>query len=301
MESVMRRGVVTRVGDATITTIIDAEEIPIPLTDLLPEANLERLRRHRSWLEPHHLDFSSAMAKLSMHSLLVQVDDCRILIDTCIGEDKERELHPAWHRRKASGYLKALSDLGLKPEDIDMVLCTHLHADHVGWNTRLEHGRWIPTFPRAKYLFSAQELAYWQERWARERPDFLSRGSYADSVLPILEKGLAHFVAPEDVISPGLQIVSLPGHTPNHVGLRLVRTHDQALLCGDAMHSLVQLAEPQWSSAFCTDPALSAVTRRALLAEAAANGAVLVPAHIRQTPAFRLQGTEGDYRLSLAD
>ncbi|MGR3200223.1 MAG: MBL fold metallo-hydrolase, partial [Paracoccus sp. (in: a-proteobacteria)] len=145
-------------GDARISRITDMDPFALPLTFLFPGAVPEALEAHRSSLAPWHVDFAAGSVLLGVHSLLLQAGGLNILIDTCVGACKPRPARPEWHQRRAAGYLAALSRAGLAPEDIDIVLCTHLHADHVGWNTRLQDGRWVPTFPRARYVIGRQEL-----------------------------------------------------------------------------------------------------------------------------------------------
>jgi glyoxylase-like metal-dependent hydrolase (beta-lactamase superfamily II) len=159
-------------------------------------------------------------------------------------------------------------------------MCTHLHADHVGWNTRLESGRWVPTFPKARYLVSQAEADHRANEFASD-PE-IYHGSYRDSVLPILERGLFSFVHPGDEIVDRGTIVALPGHAPGQVGLELATASDQhVLFCGDAIHSPVQILNPDWSSAFCHDRAQAAATRRMLIERATGENLRLLPAHLR--------------------
>jgi glyoxylase-like metal-dependent hydrolase (beta-lactamase superfamily II) len=276
-------------GKARIHAIIDADSFEIPLSRIFPGSALDALGAHAAWLSPDHIDLVSGMLKLGMHSFLVEAGGLRILIDTCIGAHKERPAHPAWHRRPEGAYLAGLAALGLAPDDIDIVLCTHLHADHVGWNTRLENGHWVPTFPRARYAFAEAELAFWEMRRATGVGAPPNHGSYDDSVLPIIRHGLDLRIQPGAEMGPGMTVVALPGHTPHQVGLRLAGNDGGALFCGDAIHSPVQLVAPQWSSAFCDDPRQSEATRRALFDSAASEGTLLLPAHVRGSRAFRVR------------
>ena len=177
---------------------------------------------------------------------------------------------------------------GLRPEDVDVVLCTHLHADHVGWNTRLEDGRWVPTFPNARYLVGRAEMAHWEDQ-ERRTPGVANHGVFADSVLPIAGANLLDVVDDGFSVGRGLSILPLPGHTPGQVGLDLEDgAGGHVLFCADAIHTPVQLFQPAWSSAFCTDPVQAVATRTALLERAADDGALIVPAHIRGSMGFRV-------------
>ena len=160
------------------------------------------------------------------------------------------------------------------------MLCTHLHVDHVGWNTRLENGRWVPTFPNARYIVSGKELAHTQSEIARDPQ--VNHGSYTDSVLPIVEAGLIETVTAGDSIATGTELMALPGHTPGQTGLRVATGEGSSMvICGDAIHTPVQVLRPEWSSAFCCDGGEAAITRTRLLEESCEAGTLLVPAHLR--------------------
>jgi glyoxylase-like metal-dependent hydrolase (beta-lactamase superfamily II) len=161
------------------------------------------------------------------------------------------------------------------PEAIDLVFCTHLHADHVGWNTRLRDGRWTPTFPNARYLIGRREYAHWSER--RD----LNHRSFQDSVLPIVERGQMDLIVDGYAITTGVTLVPLAGHTPGQMGLRLDRPGGAALFCGDAFHSPAQIVDPGLSSAFCSDPVEAVALRHRLLDELSDENRTLVPAHFR--------------------
>lgn len=265
-----------------VDRIVDLDPFSLPLTMLLPGADLAELGTEGEALAGVHLDPVRGLLHLAVQSHLVRLAGRTILIDACIGEDKPRPRRLDWHERRRTGFLKRLADVGVSPEDVDVVLCTHLHADHVGWNTRLENGRWVPTFPNARYVMARAELAHWREAAARPSEHPLNHGSYADSVLPIIEAGLAHEAEPGDEIAEGATILALFGHTPGHVGLEVANRAGPALaFCGDAIHSPVQILRPGWSSAFCSDPAAAATSRTALLERAADSDLVIVPAHLR--------------------
>lgn len=275
-----------RLDDYSVTAIVDQDCFEIDLHRIFPTADATLLAEH-PWLAPHHYDPVGQRIRLGMHSFLIRTPTLNILVDMCVGEHKERPRHPAWHRQTGSRFLPGLAAAGLTPDDIDLVFCTHLHADHVGWNTRLIDGRWVPTFPKARYAVSAQELAFWQaEQAASAEP--VNHGAYLDSVLPIVEAGLAMPVAPGDRLDGGLHFTDLAGHTPGHMGLEVVRPGARALFCGDAIHSPIQLPFPDWSSAFCDSAQASARTRRAMLNHAADNGLLLCPAHFRHVRAVRI-------------
>jgi glyoxylase-like metal-dependent hydrolase (beta-lactamase superfamily II) len=267
-------------GDASVHRIIDIDPFTLPLSFLFPGAAIEALGAAAATLDGTHIDAAHASVHLAVQSHLIRFGGKTILIDACVGEHKPRPARPDWHQRSDSRYLANLAAAGCAPEDIDIVMCTHLHADHVGWNTRLVSGRWVPTFANARYLMSPSEIEL-RASEAAQRPE-ANHGSYQDSVLPVIERGLVTSVQGGDMITDGATIVPLPGHAPGQIGLEFAtgaRSH--LLFCGDAIHSPAQVHQPQWSSAFCFDAAQAVLTRAALLARAAAEDLILIPAHLR--------------------
>ena len=273
-------------GDVTVSAIVDEPVFEIALGHLFPACDPAHIAGER-WLDPLHVDLSRGMVQLGMHSWLLRTPALNILVDTCIGAHKERPAHTAWHRRNTDRLLTELAAQGVTQDEVDVVMCTHLHADHVGWNTRLVDGRWVPTFPNARYAMSGVELAYWQERQAAAGTP-ANHGALGDSVLPVVEAGQALFVGAGEQLAPGIEVVGLPGHTPDHLGLLLQRDGTRMLFCGDAIHSPVQLVRPEWASAFCSDAAQAVATRRAMLEAVAADGALIAPAHFRGQRAMRV-------------
>jgi glyoxylase-like metal-dependent hydrolase (beta-lactamase superfamily II) len=275
------------IGDVTVDVIVDLECFALSAAQILPGADLDELLPHRHLLAPDHVDFAARTILLGAQAMLVRLPGLTILVDTCVGEHKERPNRPDWHQRSASGFLESLAALGLVPEAIDIVFCTHLHVDHVGWNTRLLDGRWVPTFPKARYLLGRRELEHWQAVVATNPA--VNHASFADSVLPILEAGLAELVDDGHEIAPGVTLVPLPGHTGGQMGLRVDRQGARAIFCGDAIHTPAQILRPEWSSGFCTDPAQARATRKTLLECAVDENLLLVPAHFRNCGCTRVR------------
>jgi glyoxylase-like metal-dependent hydrolase (beta-lactamase superfamily II) len=271
---------VTQFPHISIDRIVDLDLFAIPLQTIFPDGRLPALHPFADVLADRHVDFTTGQILLTIQSHLVRFGGKTILIDSCVGEHKARPLRPEWNERSGTRYLANLAAAGCTPQDIDIVMCTHLHADHVGWNTRLESGRWVPTFPNARYVMSQKEIDQRAQEAAKSAT--ANHGSFQDSVLPILEAGLAHVHAPGDEITDGALIVDLAGHAPGQIGLDVAAGRDaHFLFCGDAIHSPVQVFEPGWSSGFCLDRAQAALTRRALLRRAAAEDLRLVPGHLR--------------------
>lgn len=245
-------------GEITIHGIIEDEGPYSDIRTLFPALTPEQLDAARPALG-EALD-AADQAVFRYQAYLVRLPGMNVLVDSCIGNDKERPGRPSWHRRHDHRFLGGLAELGLSVQDIDVVMCTHLHADHVGWNTRLENGRWVPTFPHARYLFSARELAHWEAENARAPVAAL-----VDSVLPVVAAGRAELIGSDLELTESLRLLPTPGHTPDHFSVRIGRGRDLAVLTGDALHSPIQLAHPELSPWFDGDPARAAHTRRALL------------------------------------
>lgn len=281
-------------ADVEILPIVDEDCFDIALTHLFPSAAAGRLAGE-AWLCPDHFDPVQQRIRLGMKSWLIRTAGLNILVDTCIGQHKQRPRHAAWHARTSDRFLRELAAAGVVPDDIDIVLCTHLHADHVGWNTRLDNGHWVPTFPRARYAMSRRELDDWRCIAAAGDP-LVNHGALADSILPVVERDMALFVAAGDALAPGITMLSLPGHTVDHFGLHVRRPTRDALFCGDAIHSPVQLRVPEWASAFCGDPALAIATRIAMLERAADEGLELYPAHFRGAGSLCVRRADGAFR-----
>ena len=241
---------------------------PTRPTWLLPDAAPEAVERHRAWLSPHFLDERGRFLQ-SIHSFVIQTPGLTALVDTCVGNEKDRGGRQPFHMMQ-TGFLEDLREAGFPPESIDLVLCTHLHVDHVGWNTRLQSGRWVPTFPRARHLFVRRE---W-EHWSAE-PSAETRQIMADSVTPVLEAGLADLVEMDHRVSDEIWLEPTPGHTPGHVSVRLRSIDREAVITGDLMHHPVQVAEPGWASHFDSDIELGRKTRRSFC-ERYADGPVTV-------------------------
>jgi glyoxylase-like metal-dependent hydrolase (beta-lactamase superfamily II) len=267
-------------GEATVSRVIDLDPFALPLKFLFPTATLEAIELDRDALAGIHIDWTNAAVLLAVQSHLIRFGGKTILLDTCVGEHKTRVARPDWHQRKATSYIARLAACGCTPDDVDIVMCTHLHADHVGWNTRLESGRWVPTFANAQYLMSQIEIDH-RASEAAANPQ-ANHGSFQDSVLPVIEHGLVTTVEAGNAIVDGAQVLALPGHAPGQIGLEIAAGKGERLVfCGDAIHSPAQVFRPEWTSAFCHDQTVARTTRRALLERAAGEGLRLVPNHLR--------------------
>ncbi len=282
-------------GDVRIDRIIEFEQPLLAPALLYPDATPAALERHRAWLEPHLLDPASGLLRLAFHSFLIRSGPLKIIVDTCSGNDRQRPKKPRYHLRHWP-YLENLRAAGIAPEEIDYVLCTHLHVDHVGWNTQLVQGRWVPTFPNAKYLFVREEWDYWRTHYTREA--FTDDPYYTDTLLPILDAGRAELVAMDHVFDDAVRLLPTPGHTPGHVCVQVRSRGAEWVMSGDLMHTALQVAEPDWSSCFCVDPAQSRATRRAFLARYADTDARILPAHFPTPTLGRVVSTADGWRFA---
>lgn len=246
------------VADMTVHRIIEQEQAFLGALDMFPDLTPALLAENRHWLQPAALD-AQGLLVLCFQSYVIRTPHYTVLIDSCIGNDKQRA-RPAWNMKSDGTYLAALALAGLSVDDIDYVLCTHFHADHVGWNTKLLDGRWVPTFPKARYVFAESEYRHWVEQHAREPVV-----AFADSVLPIIEANRADIVGDDFQIGDHVRLLPTPGHTPGHVAVTLGRTGDDAVLTGDLIHSPLQMRYPAFSPRFDANPVQAAVTRRRFL------------------------------------
>jgi glyoxylase-like metal-dependent hydrolase (beta-lactamase superfamily II) len=248
------------VGDLTIHRIIEQETTFLSALDLFPSLTPDLLAESRDWMRQAGAIDAEDMLILCFQSYVVRTPHHTILIDSCIGNDKPRPVRPKWNMKTDDTYMRALSAANLSVEDIDFVMCTHLHVDHVGWNTKMEGGRWVPTFPNARYIFGQTEFDYWTEQHAKTAVP-----AFGDSVLPVVEAKRAEVVRDDFTVGDHLRILPTPGHTPGHVAFALGRTKDDAVFVGDMVHSPLQMQHPEISPRFDVDPQLAAKTRRAFL------------------------------------
>jgi glyoxylase-like metal-dependent hydrolase (beta-lactamase superfamily II) len=245
-----------KAGNATIHRIIEMECGFTPALEFLPGLKKEVLDENRSWLSPAALDKDDNLV-LCFQSYVVQTGKHNILVDSCIGNDKDRPARPTWNRKKDQEFMNGLARAGLTPNDIDFVLCTHLHVDHIGWNTRLDNGRWVPTFPKARYIFSKTELDFWVEE-NRKTP----LAQIQDSVIPIVEAKACDLVTSDHSVTDAMTLIPTPGHTIDHYAVALGR---DAVFTGDLIHTPLQARYPDLSMRVDYDPAQGADSRRKFL------------------------------------
>ncbi len=281
------------IGDIRVARVVENEGPFAPVGFLLPQFRQELLLEHR-WLQPAYVD-EEMRAMMSFHSYVLRTSRRTILIDGCVGNGKERPQRPMWHRQEGP-YLDRLAQAGVRPEQVDVVFCTHLHADHVGWNTRLRDGRWAPTFPNARYVFARREYEHWEKlHRAGQAPN---HDSFADSVLPVMEAKQADLVESDHEIESGIHLEAAYGHTPGTCLLHVGSRGEHGVFIGDVMHSPVQLADPGLSSRFCSDAVQAAATRRALCERYAETASLLFTAHFPAPSAARIRRLGSSFELA---
>ncbi|MCB4821586.1 MBL fold metallo-hydrolase [Roseicella aerolata] len=286
-----------RLGDLEIHRVIEEEEPLFDPLEFFPGLTQEVLDENRSWLEPQAIDPATGKVRLCIQSYLIRTPHHTILVDTCVGNHKHRPNRPFWHMKTAETWERNLAATGFSVSDIDYVMCTHLHVDHVGWNTRLENGRWVPTFPKARYIFGEKEYAYWSEEHARAPNPVIE-----DSVLPVVAAGRADLVATDHALNDHVRLTPTPGHTPDHYAVELGKGETIAVLTGDLIHSPLQARYPEISMRADVDQKQSAVTRRRFLECHCDTGRLICTAHFpspstghltRWGDGFRFMPTEG--------
>jgi glyoxylase-like metal-dependent hydrolase (beta-lactamase superfamily II) len=290
-------GGIWKIGAVTVTRI----EEQLGPTAVAPEKYFrgyepEVMQRHLSWLVPNHYLPDRDRVVSSVHSWLIRTPRHTILLDCCAGNHKPRPWTPRFDQLNTP-FLKRLKAAGASPGDIDLVLCTHLHADHIGWNTVLRDGRWVPTFPNAVYLFSRAENAFWDMRQNPAMADDPRRQGYEDSVLPVLQAGQAVIVDGGHDLDDGLSIEPAPGHTPGHFFVKLAQESGRALFCGDAIHHAIQVYAPHWNHAADERPEEAQVTRRRMLEHCASQGALLFPTHFGAPHVVSIRDQAGGFAL----
>ncbi|MCL3997101.1 MBL fold metallo-hydrolase [Streptomyces lavenduligriseus] len=268
-------------GDVTLTRVREYFG-PVDMTPetFFPDSPAKAWEDHRALLVPDFLDDGTRIVNSAIQTWLLRSEGRTILVDTGVGNHKERPYAPVWSRMD-TGFLDNLARAGVRPEDVDIVINTHLHIDHVGWNTYLDGRSWVPTFPNATYLMPKDDFDFWNPE--NGRTSVLGRGNqnvFEDSVAPVHQAGRTLLWEDSHQIDAALRLESAPGHTPGSSVLTLTSGTDRAVFVGDLLHSPVQILEPDSNSCFCEDPAQARATRRKILSWAVDNHALVVPAHL---------------------
>jgi glyoxylase-like metal-dependent hydrolase (beta-lactamase superfamily II) len=283
------------VGDIAVHRIVESICTQFEPLSFFPETTPDDWARHRAWMEqePRALDRVSGNLVLTIQAFLLRTRHHTILIDSCVGNDKPRPQRPFWHMQRLDTFLPRLAAAGVAPESVDYVMCTHLHWDHIGWNTRLRDGRWVPTFPNAKYIFARREWDWW-DALHRQTPQV----QIADSVLPVIEARQAQFVADDFSLDNEVWLEPTPGHTAGHVSVRLRSGDTHAVITGDCIHSPVQCVEPGWTMRADSNHALARATRLNFLERHCESGALVCATHFPEPSFGRVVRHDGAFRFS---
>jgi glyoxylase-like metal-dependent hydrolase (beta-lactamase superfamily II) len=285
----------TRIGEFEISRIADYEGPFLGAAEFFPDFDPAVVEEHAALLGPRLLEPGTNKLMFSFHSFVVRTGRHTILIDSCIGNDKERPTRPQFHRMH-SLFVDDLGRLGVKPEEVDYVMCTHLHWDHVGWNTRLVDGRWVPTFPNAKYIMAKREYDHWQD-FHMSGVDSPHALAFGDSILPVVKTGQALLVGDDYALDDGLWFESYPGHTPGNVVIHARSGGDRGVFIGDVLHHPLQCLKPGWSTFACTDGDASRVSRTRLIREHADSDTLILPAHFPTPTCGHIRSHGSAYRF----
>jgi glyoxylase-like metal-dependent hydrolase (beta-lactamase superfamily II) len=285
-----------RLGDVTIDSIIERDGPWRTPEAMFPTCDPDVARAHLSQMDPFVFDAASGKMIITYQTFVLRTPAHTILVDTCTGEDKN---YPPPMDFPKQPWLDGFARLGLRFEDIDYVFCTHLHIDHCGWNTRLLNGRWVPTFPKAKYIFHKREYDAWEAVTARgESPP---GDVWRMNCLPVVEAGQALLVGDDFALDDLITLTPTPGHAPCHCCININAGGQRAVVTGDLMHHPLQCREPDWSTIFCWDPALAAQSRRSFLTSVADTDTLLLPIHFAGPTAGRVQADGERFRYRFVE
>lgn len=266
-------------GDVTVTRVLEYYgSVRLSPQTFFPESDPTAWQDNEHWLAPDFLDPAADVCVSAIQTWVLRSSGATILVDTGVGNQKERPNTPVWHRLQTD-YLDNLAAAGVRPEDVDYVINTHVHVDHVGWNTRLDDGHWIPTFPNATYLIPRADFDYWNPANRQSaNPDH--KTLFLDSVAPVHAAGQTVLWEDTFDIDANLRLQTAPGHTPGSSVVTLESGTDRAGFVGDMLHTPLQFVEPDVNSCFCEDPVQARATRRRVFGWAADTNALVVPAHL---------------------
>ncbi len=285
-----------KVGDTTITKIT---EIVYPeFSDVIPAATPDVVKKV-PWLFPHFVTPEGALS-VSIHSLIVDTPGAKLVVDTCIGNDRDRGAFEIMSNLSTS-YLEDMKASGYDPDGIDYVLCTHLHLDHVGWNTHQVDGKWVPTFPNASYLMDKKEIDLFGNIDANTEDDFfkVQRTVFEDSVQPVLDAGLAKPVEGPAEVCEGVRLIATPGHTPGHCSVIIESKGESAMITGDFLHHPIQFNDAALVSPFDIDNDAAVATRRRVFSEYADTPTLIIGTHFAGPTAGKLVRDGDGYRLDV--
>jgi glyoxylase-like metal-dependent hydrolase (beta-lactamase superfamily II) len=281
-------------ADITVHPVVEQQGPFFDAFEFFPALTKEMYEENRSWLEPAFVEPASWRLVLCVQSFLIRTPHHNILVDSCVGNHKLRPARPFWNMMNSDRFENSLAATGLTFADIDYVMCTHLHVDHVGWNTRLENGRWVPTFPNAKYVMADRELAHWTEQETKN-PNAVPW--ITDSVLPIVEAKRAQVVKSDFALDDTVQLLPTPGHTIDHFSVLVGRPGADALIAGDMIHSPIQGRYPDLGMRADHSSAQAGQTRRAVFDRFCDSDTLMCVTHFPGPPASRVRRWDDGYKF----
>lgn len=279
------------IGDIKVSSLVEYFGPTHDPDFLYPDFNREAFEKIASQFPPAHYYATSDRLVIAIQMWIVEAGENVILIDAGVGNHKQRgtermhmlnSLVPSW-----------MAAIGVAPEDFTHIVLTHLHSDHVGWNTVLEGDRWVPTFPNARYFFPKADFDYFNAEF--EAKTGADGGAFPDSVLPVIEAGLVEFIVDQREIADCLQVKQAPGHTPGQLNYWIESGGQTGVFSADIMHHIVQIYQPKWNSAFCVLPDVARATRVQFLANAAAAEALVMPCHFAMPHCGYIRAQAGGY------
>jgi len=277
-----------KIGNVTVTSVLEVD-LPTPGGFVLPDASPENIAKI-PWLRPKFAN-EEGLLLMAIQALVVESQGRKILVDTCLGNDKKLAI-PDWNMRNGP-FLQDLAAAGHPRESVDTVVCTHLHVDHVGWNTMKVGGHWVPTFPNARYLFGRTEWDFWRSEPERPEEPIMS-----ESVKPIVDAGLADLIEADHKLTSEIWLEPTHGHTPGHVSVRISSGGAEAVITGDMMHHPSQIARPEWHSSFDWNPEQARATRRAALDRWCTGNVLVIGTHFSAPTAGRIVREGNGYRFA---
>ncbi|MBL6691751.1 MAG: MBL fold metallo-hydrolase [Pseudomonadales bacterium] len=279
-----------QIGNVKVTRVVEMQ-VAGGSRFILPQATRDEVKKI-PWLAPHFADEEGNLI-MSVHALVVETPTRKMVVDTCIGNDKQRRF-PNWSNLQLP-FLEDLKKAGYEREEIDTVMCTHLHVDHVGWNTMLVDGQWIPTFPNARYLMAKPEYEYWDAEEADEEEDIMS-----DSVRPVFDAGLVDLVDVDHQVCDEVFLEPTLGHTPGHVSVHIRSEGEEALITGDCIHHPCQIEHLAWASSADYDQQASTKTRHELMNKYADTDTLIIGTHFATPTAGHLKSKGSGYWLDVS-
>ena len=284
-----------KIGDVEITRIVEVNGWEDDISMLWPDAGPQDVQKY-PWLFPHFATPDGKMI-ISFQCFVMRTPQYQIMLDTCIGADRQREFDVFTNMQ--TSFLEDLSAAGFKREEMDYVLCTHLHFDHVGWNTHLVDGKWVPTFPNARYLFGKSEYEHW--KMLEETKGYHDLNHMADAVQPVVDAGLVDLIDIEHKVCPEISLRPTPGHTPGHVSICIESKGEKAVITGDLMHNPIQLAEPKRIVRFDMDQEAGAQTRQDFVDDYANQDVLVIGSHFADPSAGYVISDDDGCRLKTDD